>query len=390
MTITKTNIDEKTSGAAGPEITERPSLMAAMEQVAAGARSTVVQRDIDGSLPTDVLDEARDRGLTAALVPPEFGGGGVTHAEMGELLRTLARSDPSAAVTLSMHTHLVAFQVWRHLHGQDASALFEKVVNGARLVSTGASDWVSSNGSAEKVDGGYIVSGRKMPASGCEIASIVMTSIRWEQEDAGPQVLHCAIPFSAEGVSVEKTWDTTGLRATGSHTVVLQDVFVPDASVALVRPADVWHPVWNAIMGAAMPLIMAAYAGIADSLVAAARETVMGRTEDHIYQLMGELTNAHLRGCDSVDAMFRETDDLRFENTDAVASRLLSRKTSAADSFLDTGRLAVELVGGRGYSRGNEVERLNRDVQGAVFHPLPPARQARFTGRVALGLTPVL
>ena len=46
------------------------------------------------------------------------------------------------------------------------------------------------------------------------------------------------------------------MRATGSHTVVLDDVFVPDAAVALIRPADVWHPVWNTVVTAAMPLIM--------------------------------------------------------------------------------------------------------------------------------------
>jgi acyl-CoA dehydrogenase len=345
---------------------------------------------VDGALPVEVLDLARARGLTAALVPPAFGGGGATHAEMGALLRELARSDPSAAVTLSMHSHLVAFQVWRHHHGQDASPMFEKVVGGAYLVSTGTSDWVSSNGSARRVDGGYVVSARKSPASGCEMGTVLVTSIRWEDDDAGPQVLHCAIPFSAEGVSVEQTWDTVGLRATGSHTVVLEEVFVPDASVSLVRPADVWHPVWNSVMGAAMPLIMSAYAGIADAAAASALEAVAGRTEDHIFQWAGELANARLRGGDAVDAMFRESDDLRFDNTDAVASRMLSRKTTAAESFIETGRIAVELVGGRGYSRGHDVERLYRDVQGAVFHPLPRPRQTRFSGRVALGLTPVI
>ena len=70
--------------------------------------------------------------------------------------RTIARHDPSTAVALSMHTHLVAFQVWRHHHGMDAEPIFRKVVDGpAVLVSTGASDWVGSNGTATKVDGGY-------------------------------------------------------------------------------------------------------------------------------------------------------------------------------------------------------------------------------------------
>ncbi len=82
-------------------------------------------------------------------------------------------------------------------------------------------------------------------------------------------------------------------------------------------------------------------------------------------------------------------DDLRFENTDGLAARILSRKTTAAEGFIETVRLAGELVGGRAFSRGHDLERLYRDVQGAVFHPLPRARQTRLSGRVALGLTPV-
>ena len=62
-----------------------------------------------------------------------------------------ARYDPATAVTLSMHSHLVAAQVWRHHHGMDAETVFRKVVDdGAILVSTGASDWVGSNGTAER------------------------------------------------------------------------------------------------------------------------------------------------------------------------------------------------------------------------------------------------
>ena len=80
-------------------------------------------------------------------------------------------------------------------------------------------------------------------------------------------MLHGAVPLSAEGVSIERTWDTLGLRATGSHTVVFEDVFLPDAAVSLARPADAWPPILDAVIGAAMPLIVAAYLGIADAAV---------------------------------------------------------------------------------------------------------------------------
>ena len=335
-------------------------------------------------------NDLRDEGVTSALVPPEFGGGGATHTEMGRILRELGSHDPSTAVTLSMHSHLVAAQVWRHQHGMDAEKVFRKVVDDrAILISTGASDWVGSNGSATKVDGGFRVTARKGPASGCEVGQVLVTSVRWDDAPDGPQVLHCSLPMSADGVSIEPTWDTLGLRATGSHTVVLDDVFVPDAAISLTRPAGLWHPVWNIVLGSAMPLIMAAYLGIADAAVESARNAVAGRSEPHVFQLLGEMANAHTTASDVVAAMFLDSNDLHFANTDEHASRTLGRKTVAADAMIETVRLALETTGGSGYNRSSDIERLYRDIHGSLFHPLPRAKQTQFTGRVAMGLSPV-
>jgi alkylation response protein AidB-like acyl-CoA dehydrogenase len=387
MTTTP-DITATTSGTGLPTAPASGNVRDVADTIGRRLTSSVRDADATGTLSRDAFEALRAGGLTTALVPAEYGGGGATHAEMGAALRALGRHDPATAVTLSMHSHLVALQVWRHRHGMDAAAFFERVAAGCILVSTGASDWVGSNGTVQKVDGGYRVNGRKSPASGCEVADIAVTSFRWEE--TGPaQVIHCAVPMSADGVRIEHTWDTLGLRATGSHTIVFDDVFVPDGAVSLVRSAAVWHPIWNAVLGAALPLIMAAYAGIADAAVDIALELAGGRAEEHVAQLAGEMLNAHTTGVDAIDAMFHAADDLRFEGTDAFAARALSRKTVAAESLIATVRLAIEATGGAGYTRGCDLERLYRDVHGSLFHPLPRAKQTKLSGRVALGLPPV-
>lgn len=358
-------------------------------QVGETLRAEVARRDRTGDISVEAFDLLRATGLSAALVPTEFGGGGVSHRDMGEILRELGRHDPSSAVAFAMHTHLVAAQVWRHNHGIDASAVLGKVAAGAILVSTGASDWVESNGRAERVEGGFLVSARKAPASGCEVGDVVVTSVRRGDAPEGPQVLHFAIPLDAAGVRIEKTWDTIGLRASGSHTVVFEDVFVPDAAISLTRPADVWPPVLNVVIGAALPLVLAAYLGIADTAIELTAALVAERTEPHTFQLAGEMMNAHTTAADLIAAMFTDSDNLRFDNTDAYAARILSRKTVAADALVDTVRLAIETVGGAGFSRTCELEMWYRDIHGCLFHPLPRARQTRFTGRVLLGHTPI-
>ncbi|MBF6221931.1 acyl-CoA/acyl-ACP dehydrogenase [Nocardia abscessus] len=374
-----------------PDITDTTTIdwIARARRVGEALRPEVAARDRSGEISLAAFDRLRESGLSAALVPADFGGGGVTHREMGAILRELGRHDPSTAVAFAMHTHLVAAQVWRHNHGIDAAPLFAKVVAGAILVSTGASDWVGSNGQAERVEGGYRVHARKAPASGCEAGTVLVTSVRWDDAPEGPQVLHCAIPFAADGVRIEKTWDTMGLRASGSHTVVLDDVFVPDAAVSLARPATVWPPLLNVVLGAAMPLVMAAYLGIADGAVDLATALAAGRADAPTVQLAGEMATAHTTANDLVDAMFNGSENLHFANTDQYASRTLSRKTAAADALVHTVRLAIETVGGLGYSRTCELEMRYRDVHGCLFHPLPRAKQTHFTGRVLLGQSPI-
>ena len=349
----------------------------------------VADRDRDGAIAVAGFEQLRATGLSRALVPIEFGGGGASHEEMGDVLRELARYDPATAVAFSMHAHVLGAQVWRHHHGLDASAVFAKVVDGAILISTGASDWVGSTGTARRVDGGYRVSARKGPASACEVGQILVTSIRWEDGPDGPQVLHCAVPFAADGVRIDPTWDTLGMRATGSHTVVLDDVFVPDAAVSLVRPADQWAPIWNTVLGVALPLIMAAYLGIADRAVELATAAAAGRSEPPVFQLVGEMMNAYTTATDTVAAMFAASDNFRFANTDDLAARTLSRKTVAADALIDTVRLAIEVAGGYGYTRQSDLERLYRDIHGCLFHPLGRAKQTQFTGRVTVGVSPI-
>jgi acyl-CoA dehydrogenase len=378
-----------TRPAVGPGQPTGDDLLRTAREIGVELAPRAADHDRSGEISRAAFDRLRETGLTAALVPVELGGAGAGHAALGAVLRELGRHDPATAVTLSMHSHLVATQVWRHRHGADASGVFARVADGAILVSTGASDWVSSNGSARRVDGGFRVSARKSPASGCEVGQIVVTSIRWDEAPDGPRVIHCAIPCSADGVGVELTWDTLGLRATGSHTVVFDDVFVPDAAVSLIRPADEWHPILNTVLGAAMPLIMSAYVGIADAAVDLATAAVAGRDDPHVLQLVGEMLDAHTTGADLVDAMFAASDDLRFENTDEHASRTLARKSVAADALIRTVRLAIEATGGVGYTRSSDLERLYRDVHGCLFHPLPRAKQTRFSGRVALGLSPI-
>ena len=393
MTMTKTSTNPGSDTARPPHWTGADASgfwVNAARAVAPELAERAEQHDRDGSFVAENFDLLRERSFLSMSIPRELGGGGASHADTCAVLAELARACPSTALSFSMHSHLVAAQVWRHHRGLPAPALAKVIDDQLVLISTGASDWLKSNGSATKVDGGFRVSARKMPASGCPAGDVLVTSVRWDDAPDGPQVIHASIPFVTEGVSIVETWDTMGMRGTGSHTVVLDDVFVPEAAVALVRPADEWHPVWSTVVGAALPLIMACYVGVAEAAAERTIELVGPRGDrPETAPLVGRMLNHLTAARDTVRAMIDASEDLRFDNSPEHAAGSLTRKTLAAEACIETVRMALEVGGGMAYSRMGGVERLFRDVHGALYHPLPAAQQERFTGRMALGLDPL-
>lgn len=329
--------------------------------------------------------------LFSALVPADLGGGGVGHGAMCRFLRALATYDPSTALALSMHQHLVAAAVYNHRNGRPGAKLLERVAaTELVLVSTGANDWMESNGETARADGGFLVSAKKPFGSGSPQGEVLVTSAPYEDPKDGWQVLHFAVPFSAKGVSVADDWRSLGMRATGSHTVVLERVFVPDDAISLRRPRGRFHPAWNVILTVAMPLIMSVYAGIAEAAATIGRELAAKRRDEPATPyLLGELADRLTTVKLAVDDMVRLANDFDFAMTLDVANAVLVRKTIAADAVLATVEKALEAAGGAGFYRKTGLERLLRDAHGAQFHPLSAKRQHRFTGRVALGLDPI-
>jgi alkylation response protein AidB-like acyl-CoA dehydrogenase len=347
--------------------------------------------DVEGRFVRDNYAELKEAKLMSALVPADLGGGGAGHGEICQALRALAHHCGSTALALSMHTHLVAAAVWRHKHGQPAEALLRKIAASELvLVSTGAGDWVESVGVAERAPGGYRVSAVKRFGSGSPAGDMMITSAPYQDPERGWEVLVFPVSLTAPGVSVRNDWDTLGLRATGSNSIELKDVFVADEAITLRRPRGQWHPSWSVTVTVAAPIFIAPYIGIAERAAALARETVVGRPPDPVLlQSLGELGNALTVTQMAFREMIEIANDFDFTPKTEDADRMLTRKTIAANGAVATVNKAVEVVGGTALFRSLGLERLWRDVQGAPFHPLPEKKQLLFSGRVALGLPPV-
>ncbi|HEY2995130.1 MAG TPA: acyl-CoA dehydrogenase family protein [Methylomirabilota bacterium] len=343
--------------------------------------------DADDSFVADNYADLRRRRLFSAGIPAELGGGDASHAEMCEVLRTLARGCSSTALALSMHTHQVLIPVWRWRHDRAPVESFLRRLATEELIlaSSGGSDWLAGSGRAEKVEGGYRVTGRKIFASGSPAADLFSTMAVYDDPAEGPTVVHFMIPFDAPGVTLHDNWRTLGMRGTGSNDVTLDGVFVPDAAVGIRRPSGRWSHAWHIVAATALPLIYSVYVGVAEAARdIAVREATRRRDDPATQELVGaldtELTAARLALRAMVEAASRER-----VGPDITNDVMLGR-TLVGQAVLRTAELAMEAAGGAAFFRSAGLERLFRDVQGARYHALRGAAQRRYAGRFALGL----
>lgn len=328
-------------------------------------------------------------GFFTAGIPEELGGGGASFDELCGIVRAIGRECASTALSFVMHTHTVVANVYRYRRGDKAAANNLKKVADNQLViaTTGANDWLGSSGKAERVKGGYRVTAHKRFVSGVPGAQVFATSAVYEGAD-GADVLHFTIPINSEGVTIADTWNTLGMRGTGSNDVILEQVFVPEFAIAARRSAGVWHPIWGVILPSALPLISAVYVGLAERASELAVEAAKFRQAElagPVGEMLNELATAQI----VLDDMVRINDNHGFEPTLENADAILTRKALVAEAVKRSVEHAAELVGGPGFFRGHPVERIVRDVRAMHYHPLPVRRQQVFSGRIALGFDPV-
>jgi acyl-CoA dehydrogenase len=360
---------------------------AAARELAPVFATRAAAHDADDSFVADNYAELKRRRFFSAPVPAALGGGDASYADVCAIVRTLAHGCGATALALAMHMHPLALTVrrWRDEQAPVEGALRRIAAEELVITSSGGSDWLPGSGIAERVEGGIRVSGRKRFVSGAPAGDLLMTTAVLNDPVMGATVLHVAVPLRGEGVSIQDTWHTLGMRATGSHDVVLDRVFVPDAAITVRRPAGRWVPFFHVLYVVAFPIIFSAYVGVAEAARdLAVREAGKRRDDPTVQGLTGEMDT-------ELAAAWAALRDMRDASMSAppgpdTTNRVMMARTLAARAAIRTVEKAMELTGGGSFYRSLGLERLYRDVQGARFHPLPEKQQALFSGRLALGL----
>jgi alkylation response protein AidB-like acyl-CoA dehydrogenase len=184
-------------------------------------------------------------------------------------------------------------------------------------------------------------------------------------------------------VTVLDNWRTLGMRGTGSHDVVIDNVHVPEAAIAMRRPPGRWVPQFQLMQMIALPLVLACYLGVAEAMRDRAVTMAMKRAGnsgliDIVGEMDSELACARIAHRDMVEAA-----STLEPGTDSL-NRVFMDRTLVGRAVLHVAERAMEASGGSGFYRAAGLERLFRDIQGVRYHRPQERMQVRYSGELAL------
>ncbi|WP_068081305.1 acyl-CoA dehydrogenase family protein [Novosphingobium rosa] len=172
----------------------------------------------DQQIDAETVEAMKAAGVYRALVPARFGGDEKSPADFLRLIEAISARDGSAGWVASFGvSHM-------YLASLPEATLTSLYADGPDVVFAGA---IFPPQPAVAVDGGYRVSGRWPFGSGSPGASLIGVGIKVEGAAASGLPRMAVMP--ADKVRIAPNWDVMGLRGTGSHDLVVEDVFVPEA-----------------------------------------------------------------------------------------------------------------------------------------------------------------
>jgi alkylation response protein AidB-like acyl-CoA dehydrogenase len=222
--------------------TTRDHLLTLVDEVGPAFTERAPQLDRDAAFPFENFADLRRVGLLGACIPAEHGGLGASFQDYMHLSAHLASYCPVTALTFNMHCQTILWtgvvadelemsEAERARHEEIRAELYRTVLEDGAIMSQPLSEGIAKGATqgiatiAKRVDGGFLVSGRKIFASLAGAASAYNITC---QEPDGDEVLFLSVKADNPGVTIVGDWDTLGMRATDSRTLVFEDAFVPD------------------------------------------------------------------------------------------------------------------------------------------------------------------
>lgn len=360
-----------------PELTEE-ALLEGARRVGELAESQAKQAEEDASVSSEVVELMKEVGITQMMVPKNQGGPDVSLRTFVKVLRKVANYNVSAAwltFLYPLHNMLPAYL---------PKESQEKIYNDGGLIA----DIFAAVGEAERVEGGYRVSGKWNFVSGINHASWVGVGVKVDNGEGGKEVI---LPMLyKDQFTIVENWDTFGLRGSGSNQIIVEDVFVPDDMIFMPeqaeeirRPADddyeKDYPLYH------VPLFPAFYFGFPVMAVGAAErmiEEFKKATEKRVrlmdgvresesprsQRVMAEITTELKTAEALLDKYITLLEEYEENGAETPNSEFFALRTKIIKTTTEIGMRILLTLGGGALYKGGPIELFFRDIVSLATH----------------------
>jgi len=352
------------------------------------------QYDWEGRFPLENFTDLHHAGYLALTMPRELGGRGASMLDLVHSLYRLAQGDASTALVTTMHLmHVGRLVEWRREYPAIVRRICQDILEHGAMINTAVSEPATGSPSRggrpqttarRQSDGSWRITGRKSFTTGSYALSyfIVGCSIEDEvTETAGLPALPAAergnflVHKDMAGVLIEDTWNTVGMRGTGSNDLVLEDVHIPadyylDQAVPVEPGMQQRQGIWGL-------LIAAVYLGIAQGARNEALRFARQRRPNslkqqsiasvpHIQDKVGRMEIALLESKSLLFSLAEQYCD----DPDSVSAALVgAAKFSATNHAVEIVDIAMRIVGAASLALTSPLQRYYRDVRAGLHNP---------------------
>ncbi|MFC5530661.1 acyl-CoA dehydrogenase family protein [Cohnella yongneupensis] len=348
---------------------------ASVEALAERFAARAPKHDREGSFPFDNFADMRDAGYLKLTVPRQFGGDEISLYEMVQLQERLAYGDGSTALAVGWHVgqvlHLRTCGKWPE---ELFAELCRAIVHDGAMINTFASEAASGSPSrggkpettAVREGDGYRITGRKTFSTLSPILDRFVVSAYLPEEDSVAEFL----VHRSDRVTIVETWDTLGMRATGSHDVVLDGAFAATDHRITGKGID--------DAGGWLLHIPACYVGIAIAARDYAVRFAKTYRPNHLQGVIADLPTvqqqiglmeAEIRTARCLLYAAADRWDNEPDNRPSLKPDLGLAKYVATHNALKVVDMAMRIVGGASLAKSSPLERYYRDVRAGLHNP---------------------
>ncbi|MBF6600980.1 MAG: acyl-CoA/acyl-ACP dehydrogenase [Dehalococcoidia bacterium] len=364
------------------------------------------EHDRENSFPFENFDALKQANYTSLPIPEELGGLGGDLLDLCACQERLAQGDASTALAVNMHLFAIGSMAEQMAMANPTGMLMAGMMAQQRWIIGGGfteaeigGNWGFPTTKAVREDrdgiAGFMLNGRKTFTSMAPIIDFFAINTSTTDEDGNAVIGMFTVPRATPGIEIIETWDTMSMRATASHDLVINDAWVPAASLVGMRQpgdADVGA---NIILSWFCCSVASVYLGVAVGARDFAYQWAKTRrpvlferpishfpgVQFHAADIEVELVAARAvirqTAREWLGGGLRERDDL---------ARIVMAKYVATNAAVRVVDEAMGIVGAPGIFRRHPMQRFYRDVRPGPFHPMTNDVARELIGKAALGI----